>query len=98
MNDHLTLAPIGLAIAVALFACYLLAKWIGRQRTIHAAEQIARSFATEQAFAQASPALRDKIERYRLAKVRAKLGASNSLQAAAAELVRERRLNTLEQR
>jgi hypothetical protein len=68
MNEHLTLVTtIDLAIALALFACYLLAKWVGRQRTLRAAEQIARFFETEQALARASPGLRDKLERYRLA-------------------------------
>jgi hypothetical protein len=98
MNDNLTLVAIGPAIAVALFACYRLAKWIGRQRTLRAAEQIARSFATEQARAQARPALRDALERYRLAKVRANLGASSSLHAAATDLPGERRLYVLERR
>ncbi|HSD42757.1 MAG TPA: hypothetical protein VLD36_12930 [Burkholderiales bacterium] len=98
MGDHLTLLPIGLTIAVALFACYPLAKWIGRQRTLRAAERIARSFATEQVVAQASPALREKLERYRLAKVRSNLGAARSLHAAATELVRELRLYALEHR
>lgn len=96
MTNHLTLAPIALAIAVALFACYPLAKWVGRQRTLRAAAQIARSFGTEQALAQASRALRNKLENYRLAKVRANLGASSPLHAAAAELVREHRLSMLD--
>ena len=98
MGHHLTLVPIGLAIAVALFACYPLAKWIGRQRALRAADQIARSFATEQALAQASRELRSKLENYRLAKVRANLGASSPLLAAATELVREHRLQALEHR
>ena len=98
MNEHLTLAAIGLAIAVAIFACYPLARWIGRQRMLRAAERIARSFAGEQAVARASSALREKLERYRLAKVRSTLGASSSLHAAAAELVLEHRLHALEHR
>jgi hypothetical protein len=98
MNDNLTLVAIGPAIAVALFACYRLAKWIGRQRTLQMAEQIACSFATEQARAQARPALRDTLERYRLAKVRANLGASSSLHAAATDLRGEHRLYLLERR
>jgi len=57
--------------------------------------QIARSFGTEQALAQASRELRSKLENYRLAKVRANLGASSPLHAAAAELVREHRLSML---
>lgn len=93
MNEQLTLVTIGLAIAVAIFACYAIARWIGRQRTLRAAAQIARSFGAEQALAQASPALRDRLERYRLAKVRASLGAPSTLHAAATELVREHRLD-----
>lgn len=96
MTDHLTVVPLGLATAVALFACYPLAKWVRRQRTLWAAMQIARSFGTEQALAQASRELRSKLENYRLAKVRANLGASSPLHAAAAELVREHRLSMLE--
>ena len=96
MTDHLTVVPLGLAMAVALFACYPLAKWVGRQRTLRAAAQIARSFGTEQALAQASRELRSKLENYRLAKVRANLGESSPLHAAAAELVREHRLSMLE--
>jgi hypothetical protein len=66
---------VGLAIALALFAGYPVAQWLARQRTLRMADRIAHSFATEQALAQASPALRDKLERYRVAKVRASLGA-----------------------
>jgi hypothetical protein len=98
MDDHLTLVPIGLAIAVALFACYRLAKWLGRQRTLWAAERIARSFATEHTLAQASRELRSKLENYRLAKLRANLRASSPLHAAATELVHEHRLYALERR
>jgi hypothetical protein len=83
-------------MAVALFACYRLAKWVGRWRTLWAAAEIARSFGTEQALAQASRELRSKLENYRLAKVRANLGESSPLHAAAAELVREHRLSMLE--
>jgi hypothetical protein len=96
MNGHLTLVTIDLAMAVALLACYPLAKWIGRQRMLRAAEQIARSFAAEQALAQASPALRDRLECYRVAKVRASLGVPSSLHAATTELIREHRLHALE--
>ena len=98
MNEHLALVTIGLAIAVAIFACYAVAKWIGTQRTLRAAARIARSFAAEQALAQASPALREKFERYRVEKVRASLGVPNSLHAAATELVLEHRLYALEHR
>lgn len=98
MIDHLTIAPIGFAIAVALFACYPLAKWIGSQRMLRAAAQIAHSFETEEAPAQASRELRSKLENYRLAKVRANLGASSPLHGAATELVREYRLHALERR
>jgi hypothetical protein len=83
-------------MAVALLACYPLAKWIGRRRTLWAAAQIARSFGTEQALAHASRELRSKLENYRLTKVRANLGTSSPLHAAAAELVREHRLSMLE--
>jgi len=96
VTDHLTLAPIALAIAVALCACYPLAKWVRRQRTLRAAIQNARSFGTEQALAQASRELRHKLENYRLAQVRANLGTSSPLHAAAAELVREHRLSMLD--
>lgn len=98
MTDHLTLAPLALAIAVALFAFYPLTKWVRRQQTLRAAMQIARSLGTEQALAQTTPELRSKLENYRLAKVRANLGASNSLHGAAAELVREHRLFMLDRR
>jgi|SRR5512134_2735370 hypothetical protein len=98
MNDTLALLAIGPALALALFACYRLATWIGKQRTLRAAEQIARSFSTQQALAQASAALREKLERYRLAKVRSNLGAPSSLHSAATELVREHRLSMLERR
>jgi hypothetical protein len=91
-GDGLRHERVGVAIAVALFAC------LGRQRTLRAAERIGRSFATEQALAQASPALRDRLERYRVAKVRASLGVPSSLHAAATELVREHRLYALERR
>jgi len=96
VTDHLTVVPLGLAMAVALFAFYPLAKWVGRRRTLWAAAQIARSFGTEQALAQASREMRSKLENYRLAKVRANLGTSSPLHAAAAELVREHRLSMLE--
>jgi hypothetical protein len=83
-------------MAVALFACYPLANWIGKQQTRQAAERIARSFATEQALAQASRESRSKLENFRLAKVRANLGASSSVHAAALELAHEHQLHVLE--
>ena len=97
MNDHVTFAAV-LAIAVAMFACYPVARWLGRQRTLRAAEQIARSFSTEQALAQASRELRSNLENYRLAKVRANLSAPSTLHGSATELVREHRLYALEHR
>jgi hypothetical protein len=98
MTDTLTLVAIGPAIAVALFACYRLAKRVGRQRTLRAAEQITHAFASEWALGRARPALRHKLERYRLARVRANRGATSSLHAAAVELVREHRMHVLERR
>jgi hypothetical protein len=96
MNDNPTLVAIGLGIAFALFLSYRLARWTGRQRTLGAADRIAASLSTEHALMQAGRALRSKLECYRLAKVRANLGTSTALHAAAAELVREHRLHALE--
>lgn len=96
MNEPLTLVAIGLAIPVALYVCYRLARWLDRLRTLRVAARIAASFSTEHALKQAGPTLRSKLECYRLAKVRSNLGASSSLHAAAIELVREHRLNVLE--
>jgi hypothetical protein len=97
MNEPLRLVAIGLAIAAALYACYRLARWLDRQRTLRVANRIAASFSTEHRLNQATPTLRSKLESYRLAKVRSNLGVSSSLHAAATELVREHRLSTLEQ-
>ena len=97
MNDALIIVAIGIAIVVALLACYRLVKWVGRQRTLRSANQIARSFASEQALRRASPEIRRKLERYRAARVRESLGAPNSLLPAATELVCEHRLHALEQ-
>jgi hypothetical protein len=96
VNEPLTLVTTGIAIAVALYVCYWLARWLDRQRTLRAADRIAASFSTEHALKQAAPTLRSKLECYRLAKVRSNLGASSSLHAAATELVREHRLSALE--
>jgi hypothetical protein len=96
VNEDLTLAAIGFAVAVARFVCYRPASWSGRHRTLRAAERITRPFASEQALAPASPALGDKLERHRLAKIRARLGAPSPIHAAATALVREYRLCALE--
>jgi len=77
MNDTFTLGAIGIMTAIGLVVGYALVRWIRRMRTLQAADRIARSFSTQQALAQANPVLRDKIERYRLAKVRRDLGASS---------------------
>ena len=98
MNDGLTVASTGLAIAIALAVAYQIGRWIIWRYTLRAAEQIARTISIEQASMAASSALWDKLERYRLAKVRANLGAPSSLLAVATELVREHRLSWLEQR
>lgn len=96
MSDNLTLVAIGPGIAVALFLCYRLARWISRRRTLRAADRIAESFSTEHALMQAGRTLRSKLECYRLAKVRSNLGAAATVHAAATELVREHRLHLLE--
>jgi hypothetical protein len=98
VNDSIAVLAVGLSIVVALAVVYRLAQWIIRRNTLRAAEHIARTFCIEQASAAATSALWDKLERYRLAKVRANLGAPSSLSAAAAELVREHRLSMLELR
>jgi hypothetical protein len=94
MSEDLTLVAIGPA---ALFVCYRLATWVKRQRTLRAAERIAHSQATERKAWRASPKLQQSLDRYRVANVRANLGASSELYAAA-ELVREHRLSMLERR
>jgi hypothetical protein len=98
MNDILTLSQIGLALALALVMGYEIARWIRRMLILRAAKRIADAYSTEQALASASPFLRHKLERYRLAKLRAALGASRSTHAAATELVVEYRLFSLERR
>jgi uncharacterized membrane protein affecting hemolysin expression len=98
MIDSIAIVAMGLAIVVAIAVAYHLAQWINQRNTLRAADQIARTFCIEQASAAATSALWDRLERYRLAKVRANLGAPSSLHAAAAELVREHRLSMLERR
>ena len=98
VSDDLVPVVAALAVAISLAACHRLAKWHGMRRTLRAAARIASSYETEQALAQAGRALRGKIETYRLAKVRANLGASSTLHAAATELVREHRLHLLERK
>lgn len=98
MNDGVTVAATGFAMAAALAVAYQIGRWINWRHTLRAAEQIARTICIEQASTAASSALWDKLERYRLAKVRASLGAPSSLLAAATELVREHRLSWLERR
>lgn len=98
MDGTFTFVAIGPAIAVVLLVCLRLAKWVGRQRTLRAAEQIAHAFASDWALGRARPALRQELERYRLARVRASLGATISLHAAAAGLVRAHRLHVRERR
>jgi hypothetical protein len=53
---------------------------------------------TEQALMRVSPVLRQKLRRYRLAKLRTGLGTSGLTHAAATELVDEYRLFSLERR
>lgn len=98
MNDIPIGAAVGSATVVALVAACLLARWIGRLRTLRAADRVARSLSSEQALAQVSPLLREKLERYRLAKLRVHLGSASPVHAAAEELVRENRLFNLERR
>jgi hypothetical protein len=98
MNDIFTLAAIGITTAVGLVVGYALVRWVRQMRILQVADQIARSFSTQQALAQANPVLRDKIERYRLAKVRRDLGASSEMHAVASELVAEYRLFSLDLR
>ena len=98
MNDILTLSKIGLALALALAVGYEIARWIRRVLILRAADQIANSYSTERALTRASLVLREKLKRYRLAKLRAGLGASGLTYAAATELVDEYRLFSLERR
>jgi hypothetical protein len=98
MNDTFTLAAIGITTAVGLVVGYALVRWIRRMRTLQVADRIARSFSTQRELAQASPVLRDKLQRYRLAKVRRHLGASSEMHAVASELAAEYRLFNLERR
>ena len=98
MNDTFTLGAIGIMTAIGLVVGYALVRWIRRMRTLQAADRIAHSFSTQQALAQASPVLRNKLERYRLAKLRRDLGASSEMRAVASELVAEYRLFSLDLR
>jgi hypothetical protein len=77
---------------------YALVHWARRMRTLQAADRILRSFSTQQSLVQAPPVLRNKLERYRLAKVRRDLGASSEMHAVASELVAEYRLFSLDLR
>jgi hypothetical protein len=98
MQEGLTLWITGIAIVAVLVACYPIATWIKRQWSLRAAERIARSMKAEQTRARIGARLQESSERYRIAKVRANLGAKSGLYAAAEELVREHRLSTLERR
>src|SRR5262245_22144888 len=98
MNDVLTLAGLGLTLALALASGYELVHWIRRMLILRAAERIAKAYSTELALTRASLFLRQKLERYRLAKLGGGLGASRSAHAAATELVDEYRLFRLERR
>ena len=95
MNEILNLVGIGLGLALALMISYEIVRWIRRMLILRAADRIARSYSTEQAFASASLLLRYKLERYRLARLQAVLGTSGSMHAAATELVQEYRLFSL---
>lgn len=96
MNEAIELAATGFAVAAALGASVPALRWIGRQRTLRAAELIARSFSTGQARVQMTSELRRSLERYRLSRVRAKLGAPSAVVDAAAALVKEYRLAGLD--
>lgn len=98
MNETIEMVAMGLAITAALGASFPALRWIVRQRTLRTAEQIARSLSKGDARLQVSRELRNKLERYKLSKVRANLGASSALGEAAADLVREYRISRLEHR
>ena len=98
MNDILNLVGVGLGFALALVMGYELVGWIRRMLILRAANRIADSYSTEQALTRASLVLREKLKRYRLARLRAGFGASGLTYAAATELVDEYRLFSLERR
>jgi hypothetical protein len=98
MNDILNLAGVGLGLALALAVSYEIARWIRRMLILRAADQIANAYSTEQALTRATPVLLQKLERYRLEKLRRGLGASGLTYVAATELVHEYRLFSLERR
>ena len=98
MNDILNLAGIGLGLALALVIGYEIARWIRRMLILRAADRIANAYSTEQALTRPSLILREKLQRYRLEKLRGGLGASGLTYAAATELVDEYRLFSLERR
>ena len=97
MNDTLNLAGIGLGLALALAVGYEIAHWIRRMFVLRAANRIADSCSTE-ALSRTSPFLQQKLERYRRVKLRAGVGSSDVMHAAATELVDEYRLFNLEHR
>jgi hypothetical protein len=97
MDDIIALAEIGLAFALALTVGHEIALWIRRRLILRAADRIAAAYSTEQALMRASLFLRQKLERYRRAKVAVGVGAK-STRAAATELVNEYRLFRLTHR
>lgn len=89
---------LGVLALGTLILAYALVRWGSRQRTLHRAESISRSLTSDPARLPMSADLRDRLERYRIARVRAGLGVPSDLDEAADALVREHRLNQLERR
>jgi triphosphoribosyl-dephospho-CoA synthetase len=98
MNETTGLVATGFAVAAALGACFEAFRWIARQRTLRTAEQIARALSRGEACLKWTRELRDKLDRYKLSKVRVDLGALSVLGEAAADLIQEYRVSRLENR
>ena len=98
MNDVLNLVGIGLGLALALTVGHEIVRWIRRMLILRAANRIAASYSTQQALTRTSPLLQQRLDRYRVVKLRAGLGTSDLMHAAASELVEEHRLFRLEHR
>src|SRR5262245_14491872 len=98
MDNTLPLAQIGLALALALAVAYEVGRRVRHLLSVRAADRIAASYATEQALMRASPALRQKVKRYRFAKLQSGFARSGLTHTAATELVDEHRLFRLEHR
>src|SRR5262245_40095536 len=96
MNDIFALADIALGFVLALAVAHEIASSMRRMVIRRAADRIAEAYSTEQALASASLFLREKLEFYRLERLRVGLGASRSTHAAATALVDEYRLFRLE--